>query len=945
MTLLWPGWLFLLIPLGLTFWLWRMPSRLLTILRVSAALSILLAMCGLGFRLPSRAGSVVVVTDRSLSMPPNSDAAQTEAVNLVRAAMGASDNLAVVSFAETAAVEQAQLAASYSGPTVELQKDASNLTEALDLAMSLIPPESSGRILLLSDGRWTGLDPASSSARAASRRVAIDYRRMERLAINDVAFERIDAPRTVSPGESFLITAWVRSPKEQQVTFALTRGEKTLASGRQKVSAGLNRLTFRDQSSEPGTCVYGLSVHGEDKDPVPENNSARLLVGVGGPRPVLCLSKEDNTALAELLTAGRLDVRRKTASQCEWSLAELSKYSAVLIEDVPADRIGVAGMETLAAWVTQTGAGLMTTGGPNAYGPGGYFKSPLDPILPVSMELRREHRKLSLAIVIALDRSGSMAVSVGGGKSKMDLANLASAEVVDLLSGMDEFGCIAVDSSPHTIVDLTQMTDGKKSSVRSRVLSIDSRGGGIFVYEALRAAAGMLSNATSGTRHIILFADAADSEQPGQYVQLLEDCRKANVSVSVIGLGSKADSDAAFLEDIAKRGGGRCFFTEKAEELPRLFAQDTFVVARSSFLEELTAVRPTAGMVSLTGSLHSQLPAIGGYNLCYLRNGANLAAISQDEYEAPIVAAWQAGAGRVLSYAGQADGEFTGPIAAWPDAGEFFTSLARWTAGGSEALPGNMLVTQKVERGICTVTLHLDPQRDVTPFQLAPTVTTLRERTGAAPQSQTSRMRWATADTLEVQIPLTSAETVLSMVDVAGIGKVNLPPTCLPYSPEFAPRISGEGAATLKRIARATGGVERLDLSTIWADLPSRPRIIPVGRWLLLSAVAMLLLEVLQRRTGLLTAWGPLSRQSQPREPKAKAKKATPKRAGYKWLRRKKKPVEMLQPDTLSPQPEAPQAQAPAKAKPPAEAPTDETSVVDALHAARKRARGRMGRK
>jgi uncharacterized membrane protein len=111
-------------------------------------------------------------------------------------------------------------------------------------------------------------------------------------------------------------------------------------------------------------------------------------------------------------------------------------------------------MENIAQWVTKAGAGLMMTGGKNAYGPGGYFKSPLEPIMPVSMELRREHRKLSLAIAVALDRSGSMGAPVGFGKTKMDLANLATVEVLDMLSAMDQFGVLAVDSSAHLIVDL-----------------------------------------------------------------------------------------------------------------------------------------------------------------------------------------------------------------------------------------------------------------------------------------------------------------------------------------------------------------------------------------------------------------------------------------------------------------------------------------------------------
>src|SRR5690606_10979717 len=113
-----------------------------------------------------------------------------------------------------------------------------------------------------------------------------------------------------------------------------------------------------------------------------------------------------------------------------------------------------------------------------------------------------------------------------------------------------------------------------------------SVGEGIFVYEGLSAAARMLADAEAQTRHMILVGDAADAEQPGQYQTLLEHCAQANITVSVIGLGTPADSDADLLRDIAVRGNGRSFFTTDPHQLPQLFAQDTFVVARSSFITD-----------------------------------------------------------------------------------------------------------------------------------------------------------------------------------------------------------------------------------------------------------------------------------------------------------------------------------------------------------------------
>lgn len=854
MILHYPVWLLLIIPLAVALWLWRLPTPLLTGLRISAIALILLAMCGLAVKLPSRAGTIVIVADRSDSMPPGSDASHQEAIKLMGSSIGDSQNLAVVSFGSAAAIESTSRRAEFAGFTGEVGRDESNLSDALEKALALIPDGAPGRILVLSDGRWTGKNPANAAWRAAARGIAIDYRVHERSAANDVAISQIDAPGTVSPGEGFMITAWIRSPIQQEISYELLRGNERIAAGKRNVASGLSRLVFRDQAGEPGAHSYRIRIAGSDQDPVPENNSARILVGIQGPKPLLYLTASADSGLQRLLTAGGLNVKSVSPQSMDWSLEELSKYSALVLENLLADRLGSRGMENISAWVKETGAGLMITGGKNSFGPGGYYRSPLEPIMPVSMELKREHRKLSMAIVVTMDRSGSMAVPAGQGKTKMDLANLAAVQVLDLMSPMDEFGVIAVDSSAHTIVELATPQQG--SSIRDEILSIDSAGGGIFIYEALAAAARMLVDAKAGTRHIILFADAADSEEPGQYLELIEKCRQAGITISVVGLGTPGDVDANLLRDIAQRGGGRIFFTENPEELPRLFAQDTFVVARSTFIDEPTQVQFTGGAVSLTGKQFATPPPVGGYNLCYLRPEANLGAITVDENKAPIISSWQAGLGRVLCFTAEADGAYAGPLAKWQDTGELFTSMARWTAGETNTLPGNVLVTEEVRNGVALVQLHLDPERNSEPFNELPGLSILRGVAGAKPEAEKTSLRWVSADTLEAEIPLRGNETALATVEIAGIGRLTLSPVCLPYSPEFKPVEADTGAVALEQLGRATGGIERSNLGSIWQDLPQRPRMIEMAPWLLSIALLLLLAEVLERRTGLLSVLG-----------------------------------------------------------------------------------------
>ncbi|HEY8459840.1 MAG TPA: hypothetical protein VIM99_05630, partial [Blastocatellia bacterium] len=366
---------------------------------------------------------------------------------------------------------------------------------------------------------------------------------------------------------------------------------------------------------------------------------------------------------------------------------------------------------------------------------------------------------------------------------------------------------------------------------------------------------------------------------------------------------------------------------------------DTIIVSRSMFIDEPAPIQFTGGMVTLTGKQFTGLSSIGGYNLAYLRPGANLAAVTTDEYKAPVVASWQAGAGRALCYLGEADGEYAGAVAEWKEAGEFFTSLARWVAGDSGGLPGNMLLTQDVKNGVARIELHMDPERDeagaTSPSGL-PKVTTLRGVAGSKPSIEKAEMRWASADALEIEIPLHGNETALSTVDVPGVGRVTLAPVALPYSPEFKPASGEEGQAALARLARATGGRELVDISGVWKDLTRLPRLVELAPWLLMLAIFLLLIEVLERHTGLVSA-RLLPELKRGRELRLDLRpRLWP--AKFRWLR-KKGLVEIA--GRIPSQPLA-DRQAPPERKPADQAAAP--AILDALRQAREQAKERTKR-
>ena len=846
-----PIFLLLSLPLAAAFFVWPPPTLRLRLLRAVSVLAIVLTLAGLTIKFPQAAGTFILVADRSASMPADADAAIGETAGIIQRELSDNQRFGLVTFGAVPAIE-AYPENAWSGKLEkEVEPGQSDLNAAIQTALGLIPEDSTGRVLVLSDGKWTGVGPTEAAGTAVLRHIPIDIRLLERQAAPDTAIMKLSAPSQVSTGESFLIHVWLSSDLARPAICSLSRDGTVIARVKHDLPTGKTRLTFRDRLTHPGAAAYTVRVTTEGDDPIPQNNRARFIVGAAGKLPVLLVSDTPGGGLRRLLNQTSTACVRRAPEDCVWDLTALADFSAVILENVRADGIGSRGMGLLADWVESTGRGLMITGGKHAYGMGGYFKSPLERIMPVSMELRQEHRKLAMAMVVVLDRSGSMGMMVSGGKTKMDLANIGTVQVLDLLSDMDELGVIAVDSAPHNILSIQPVPAARRD--RGKLLHMESTGGGIYVYEALKAAAGMVATSSLSTRHIILFSDAADTEQPGGYVKLLKKCRDANISVSVIALGKESDKDADLCKDIARLGGGNIYFTTDATQIPRLFAQDTFTVARSTFVEEASTIKCLPALSTLTeGQRFSGSFTVGGYNLCYAKPQSLTGAASVDEFKAPFTCWWQAGAGRVLCHMGEVDGKFTGPIRNRPEYPSMLTSFVNWTTGGNSPLPENCVLTQKIVRGVCRIDLHLDPDTASEFSARPPNVSLIHTTPTGQSFVEERRFNWSSVDSLRLDIPLKGNEIIQAAVHLDASGKpVSLAPICLPYSPEYAPGFRQTGAKALTKLAAATGGVERISLKNLDKTIPVTWAFMSLTPWLCALAALIFLIEIFDRRVGL----------------------------------------------------------------------------------------------
>lgn len=825
-----PEWLLLLPMLALAGWLWRR-LELQRPLRAAALLLLVLALAKPEWRRFGSGLDLWVLVDRSASAADLIATRLAEWEGLLARSMGPRDRLRFVDFADVP-VTRAEGTASDSG-----DREQTRAALAVEHALAQMAPARASRLLVFTDGFST--EPFGDLAeRLRAQEVAIDYRLVTAPDAADTAVADFRLPSRAQPGEPFILEVDLAGSPDGAVPYEVRRDGAVRSSGVATLLAGRARLRIADQSARPGAHRYEVRIR-PGRDSRSGNNAAtRWIEIVGGPRVLLITAYVDDPVARSLRAQGfAVEVVRDLATL---DVGRLAGARAVVFNNVPAHLVPGDFLSALDVYVRTQGGGLLMIGGRQSFGSGGYFASPLDPLLPVSMELRSEIRKLAVAMAIVLDRSGSMSAGVSPGVTKMDLANEGAARAIELLGAQDAVATLAVDSEPHVVVPMTGV-GADRAALVDRVRRVTSGGGGIYVFNGLAAGWKELQKADAGQRHLVLFADAADAEQPGDYQRLIDEMVAGGATISVIGLGSDADPDAAFLKDVAARGKGRIFFHADANTLPGLFEQETVAIARSAFLDTPVRLTPTAGWLEIAAAPLEWPAAVDGYNLSYLRPDATGAVFSDDEFRAPLVAFWQRGPGRTAAVTFPLGGDFSARVRAWPGYGDLVQTLTRWLMG--EELPPGLGLRTRVDGTELRVDLSFDETWEERFAKRAPE---LYLAAGATGKPRRVAWRRLAPGHYAATTHLPSGEWVRGAVQVEGKA-IDFGPLNSGANPEWS--LDRRRVNEFRALSRASGGVERLDLDRVW-QAPRRSAFTDLSGWLLALFGLVFLADVFVTRVG-----------------------------------------------------------------------------------------------
>ncbi|RMG12100.1 MAG: VWA domain-containing protein [Planctomycetota bacterium] len=866
-----PAYLSLLLLLPLVWWLSRRSlaglepgrRRLALLLRSLVVLLLVLAAAEIEWRGLSERVEVVFVLDHSRSVPDPLAAKALQAIDRSRERLDPRREAGkVVAFARDA-LNEATLRPD--GPPLrrvasDLDRNHTNIQAGLERALYSFDKKARGRILLFSDGNQTAGDAQEAVAKARAQGVPVDVVPLEYAYPDEVLVEKVLVPKEAKIGEPFHARVVVHAVQPAEVKLHLWREGEVLESRRVSLKPGPNVELFRVTLDRPGFFRLQAVVEPLDprKDAIGQNNSAHNFVTTLGKARVLLVHDdadprgEESTHLLEALGEAAIRVEPIPAADFPLEAGELQAYDAIILDDVSRDRFSQAQQRSIERAVADMGLGLVMIGGTRSFGAGEWRGSPVERALPVEMDIKQEE-VIPDGALIQIMHSCEMA---DGNAMAIKVCKAS----VDSLSAKDTVGVLYYGP----MGEQWQVPPTKASNKRAIKQKIHNMQiGDMPSFDPIfRMALTALKRVRASVKHMIIMSDG-DPSPPAP--ALLKQCREEKITVSTIcyfAHGGAQGPSVDVMKRIANITGGKYYYLEKADDLPRIFLKESQKVARSLIVNQ-TFVPQRQGKGPLLKGL-DELPPVSGYVLTEAKPRAEVSLVSPEG--APVLATWTYGVGKSLAFTSDAKPRWGAHWVAWEGYRSFWSQAIRWVSKNVD----DSLFTVKTQRVGDKGRIVLEAVDADGEFVDDLTVTArVRPPEGDDPPREV-RLALRGAGRYEGEFPIDEVGTyTVSLVSTDSKGRSQASLTTglvAPYSEEF--RTLRSNRAFLEKLAKTSGGrVLALDDLIDWKANPwetesLRGKVALDERWPLLLTIALVLflLDVCVRRVAI--DWSKLVRRA-----------------------------------------------------------------------------------
>jgi Ca-activated chloride channel homolog len=539
----------------------------------------------------------------------------------------------------------------------QIDRTGTDLEAALDVARGELATDHVPRIVLFSDGRPTAGDVRAAIARLALARIPVSVEPLAVRSLGDSWVASIDAPDLIHATASFPVTVTIGSQREGPGVVELRSGPKVLARRSVSISKGVTPVTIDAIVDAPGAVVLEAAVS-LPGDPLSANDTLRRGVWVDSRVRVLYVEgiPASGRYLSAALTGAGFDVTLRPPSALPATPAGFDPYDVVVLSDVARAAIPSGTMAALPAWV-ERGGGLLVAGGDAVFGEGGYRRTPLEGLTPVTFERRDEP---TLALILVLDRSWSMA------GSSMNLCKAAAQAAVDVMTEEQSVGVLTFNDKFDWDVRLRNVGRNREA-IRAKIAAIEP-GGRTLIFPALEQAYLALRSVKARAKHVILLSDGRT--YPDEYEALVRKMVDARITVSSIAVGPSADQE--LLRNIANWGKGHEYMVADPKELPQIFVTEAKNAGTPAFEErQITPVVKSPLFLSAVDM--TRLPPLKGFTSTVMKDSA-LEILATPDGD-PLLAFWPIGLGRTAVFASDVKDRWGARWVQWRGYGPFFATV------------------------------------------------------------------------------------------------------------------------------------------------------------------------------------------------------------------------------------------------------------------------------
>lgn len=178
--------------------------------------------------------------------------------------------------------------------------------------------------------------------------------------------------------------------------------------------------------------------------------------------------------------------------------------------------------------------------------------------------------KHSIAMVLVVDRSGSMGTKLRNGLTKMSYAKTSAWRTAQALDRGDRVGVVSFGDLQRARVELPMTDATDKGSVHAGIQKLAFFNEYTYLLKGLRLAHGMLANEQAAVKHVVVISDGEFNVQQSLRREAFLMSSRSKITVSIISIIDE-HTDAGFqakAKDIADDGGGMFIATANVEAVP-----------------------------------------------------------------------------------------------------------------------------------------------------------------------------------------------------------------------------------------------------------------------------------------------------------------------------------------------------------------------------------------